>query len=494
MKFYSTRDSKKTEFTSAEVIKKGLADDGGLFVPETIPLFTNDEIQSYCSMSYAELAAAVLEKFLSDYSHDELIEDTKIAYENGTFPTDPCPLYKVDESSYSLELWHGPTCAFKDMALQIMPRLLSRSLVKTGEKRDALVLVATSGDTGKAALEGYCDVDRIKIAVFYPENGVSTMQKLQMATQTGSNVHVSAVEGNFDDIQTGVKKVFSNSDYAAELDSLGYFLSSANSINFGRLAPQIVYYVKSYCDLLNKGAISYGDFINVCVPTGNFGNILAAYITKLMGLPIKKLICASNSNNILTDFLRTGVYDTNRNFRTTMSPSMDILISSNLERLLYFICGADQTAEYMKSLKEDGKYQVSDEIKAEIDKNLVGYYADEYETMTAVREMHDNFNYLIDTHTGVAFSALEQYRNETKDNTVTVVASTANPYKFAHDVHDSIYDDIPLTDLRAFAELERRSKVEPPAQLKDLPSREIRFNGCIAPDDIYNEVLRFINK
>ena len=350
MMFFSTRDSEKKLFKASEIIKQGLASDGGLFVPESIPTVSNEEISALAKMTYPEIAATILSKFLSDYTYDELLEDCTKAYCAQSFPDGAAPLKKVKDDMFSLELWRGPTAAFKDMALQIMPRLLSRALVKTGEKNTALILVATSGDTGKAALEGHKDVDKVKIMVFYPVDGVSKVQKLQMATQTGSNVNVCAIKGNFDDAQTGVKKIFSDNDAKAKFLENSYILSSANSINWGRLAPQIVYYFHAYCELLKAGEITLGEKINVCVPTGNFGNIFAAYLAKQMGLPIDKMVCASNANNVLTDFIKTGTYDRNRQFHLTMSPSMDILISSNLERLLYFTAGTEETASCMKQL------------------------------------------------------------------------------------------------------------------------------------------------
>ncbi|MBQ6893200.1 MAG: threonine synthase, partial [Clostridia bacterium] len=336
MNYSSTRSTNKNEKVSAaQAIKQGLANDGGLFMPESIPQISLSDIETLIDKSYVERAVNVLAKFLTDYTEDELRADCEAAYNENRFVGGAAPIKSVDGKVFSLELWHGPTCAFKDMALQIMPRLLCRALEKTGEKRDAMILVATSGDTGKAALEGYRDVDKIRIKVFYPVDGVSRVQKLQMATQGGNNVDVCAIYGNFDDAQSGVKKIFADADIASELNDKGIFLSSANSINWGRLAPQIVYYVSAYCDMVKMGEIELGDKIDVCVPTGNFGNIFAAYIAKMMGLPIDKFVCASNKNNILTDFLATGTYDRNRKFYTTMSPSMDILISSNLERLLY---------------------------------------------------------------------------------------------------------------------------------------------------------------
>ncbi|MBQ8006004.1 MAG: threonine synthase, partial [Clostridia bacterium] len=321
MKYQSTRDNQKNKFDSAQAIKQGLANDGGLFVPDEIPALTFDDIKMLCPLSYPERAANILSRYLTDYTYEELLQDCKEAYSEKSFVGGAAPVKNIHDNLYSLELWHGPTAAFKDMALQIMPRLLSRALVKTGEERTALILVATSGDTGKAALEGYKDIDRIKIMVFYPTGGVSRVQKLQMATQEGSNVNVCAIKGNFDDAQSNVKKIFADADMAMELDKNGYFFSSANSINWGRLVPQIVYYISAYCDLVNEGKIVVGDRINFCVPTGNFGNIFAAYLAKLMGLPVSRLICASNMNNVLTDFLHSGTYDRNRKFHLTMSPS-----------------------------------------------------------------------------------------------------------------------------------------------------------------------------
>lgn len=494
MKFQSTRDLNKTKYNSAQVIKQGLANDGGLFVPEKIPKISLTDIESFCHLTYPELAATVLGKFLTDYSYNELLCDCKNAYNSDSFPEGACPLVKIDDLTYSLELWHGPTCAFKDMALQIMPRLLSRALVKTGESRTALVLVATSGDTGKAALEGYKDVNQVKISVFYPKDGVSTIQELQMTTQTGTNVNVCAVEGNFDDIQSGVKRIFNDIGVAEKLSENGYFLSSANSINFGRLAPQIVYYIKAYCNLVSHKEIELGEKINVCVPTGNFGNILAAYIAKLMGLPINKLICASNSNNILTDFLNTGKYDRNRDFHLTMSPSMDILISSNLERLIYLVSDAEETAKYMSLLNSCGYYQVSADIKRKIDDNFVGYFADESQTTDTIARYYNIEDYLMDTHTAVAFSALESYRKEHEDSSKTVVASTASPYKFAQSVYNSIYNDNPYDDLDILEELSITTGTKIPKPLYQLDKKSVNFSNVVSADNMFDEVLKFIKK
>lgn len=495
MKFQSTRSDGKIRYSSAQVIKQGLADDGGLFVPEYIPTLSYDEISSFCSLSYPELAATILSKFLTDYSYDELLEDAKNAYTHDGFDCEnACALKKVDENTFALELWHGPTCAFKDMALQIMPRLLSRALTKTNEDRTALVLVATSGDTGKAALEGYKNIDRFKIVVFYPQNGVSVIQKLQMVTQDGNNVDVCAVDGNFDDIQTGVKNIFSDSDIAKELSENGYFFSSANSINFGRLAPQIVYYVHAYCEMLKQEEISLGEAINVCVPTGNFGNILAAYIAKLMGLPINKLICASNSNNILTDFLTTGRYDRNRDFHLTISPSMDILISSNLERLLYMVAGHKKTCEWMKSLNINGYYEVDDGTLSVIKENFAGYYADEDKTRHTINNSFSNLNYLMDTHTAVAFSALSDYRNETNDTTKAIVASTASPYKFAKDVIGALSNNASIDEVDVLEKLSVATDTHIPKPLSNLDKRSINFSCVCTPEEMKEYVLNFIKK
>ena len=494
MNYKSTRDNQSKLYTSAQIIKQGLADDGGLFVPMDIPSLTMNEILDMCADTYPVRAAKILSKYLTDYTYDELLSDCEAAYCESSFPGGAAPVVNTYGNIYSLELWHGPTAAFKDMALQIMPRLLSRSLVKTGEERTALILVATSGDTGKAALEGYKDIDKIKIMVFYPVDGVSRVQKLQMATQSGNNVNVCAIKGNFDDAQTGVKKIFSNPESAEKLNEQGYFFSSANSINWGRLAPQIVYYVSAYCDLIEKGAIKAGDKINVCVPTGNFGNIFAAYLAKLMGLPIGKLICASNTNNILTDFLRTGTYDRNRDFHCTMSPSMDILISSNLERLLYFCAGSDATADYMKKLNTEGKYSVSDEILSKIHENFLGYYSDEKSTSETIKDYYDNHGYLADTHTSVALNCAEQYIKESGDTTPMVVASTASPYKFAVDVYESLTDKRTSDDLEALAALSEYSNTEITYPLRDLDKREVRFTQTIEADNMLDEVYNYINK
>ena len=492
MKFQSTRDLKAEKLSAAQIIKQGLAADGGLFVPESIPTLTFDEIKALCDVDYPTRAAKILGKFLTDYTEEELLADCRAAYAETSFVGGAAPLVALDSTMHSLELWHGPTAAFKDMALQIMPRLLSRALVKTGEERTAVILVATSGDTGKAALEGYKDIDRIKIAVFYPVDGVSRVQKLQMQTQTGDNVYVCAINGNFDDAQTGVKRIFSDAAAASYLNDKGYFFSSANSINWGRLAPQIVYYVSAYCDLLSNGTLKMGEKMNVTVPTGNFGNIFAAYLAKLMGLPIDKLVCASNKNNILTDFLATGTYDRNRAFHLTMSPSMDILISSNLERLLYFAAGAERTAAYMKSLNETGAYTVDADVKAKIDESFYGFFADEEETAKTIRSTMDRYSYLADTHTAVAISAAEQYVEKTGDRKPMVIASTASPYKFAADVYASLYNEKPEDPLAALDDLSAKSGTEIPYPLRGIGERVVRFTDVVPSADMWEAVKRYL--
>lgn len=496
MLYKSTRENGNASYSSAEVIKIGLADDGGLFIPERIPKISTGEINELCGMNYPRRASYILSKFLTDYSADELLTDSTEAYSEESFPGGAAPLVRVGEGDsnlpplYSLELWHGPTAAFKDMALQIMPRLLSRALEKTGEKRTAMILVATSGDTGKAALEGYRDVPKTRITVFYPLDGVSRVQGLQMSTQTGGNVDVCAIRGNFDDAQNGVKQIFSDPDMAKLLDRYGYFFSSANSINWGRLAPQIVYYISAYCDLLESGAIKNGDEINVCVPTGNFGNILAAYIAKLMGLPLGKLICASNSNNVLTDFLSTGTYDRNRHFHVTMSPSMDILISSNLERLLAFTAGSDCTRNYMEQLAATGKYTVSADILKNIKESFVGFYADEKETAAAVRRYFEKYSYLSDTHTAVALACAEKYREVSGDSRIIVAASTASPYKFAGDVYRSLTGRSASGDLEALDELHALTGAAIPRPLYGIGERTIRFSVAVSKEDMKDYVKR----
>ncbi len=490
MKYISTRGT-GTPVSAAQAIKQGLAADGGLFVPESVPTLSAQDLNALCALSYPERAARILSMFLTDYTEEELLADCRAAYSEAAFVGGTAPLVGVHAPIEVMELWHGPTAAFKDMALQIMPRLLSRALAKTGEKRTALILVATSGDTGKAALEGYRDIPQIKMIVFYPVDGVSRVQKLQMATQEGQNLSVCAIRGNFDDAQNGVKEIFGDAAIAEKLNGKGYFLSSANSINWGRLAPQIVYYVSAFCDLINAGKRAVGEPFDVCVPTGNFGNIFAAYLAKRMGLPIRRLICASNANNILTDFLETGVYDRNRRFYLTMSPSMDILISSNLERLLWFVAGPEKTAGYMKQLRETGRYEVGADVLAAIRRDFTGYYADETATAETIRKLWERDGYLSDPHTAVALTAAERYLAQTQSQIPLVVDSTASPYKFANNVYRSIVGKEASGDLEALDELSALTGTGIPYPLAGLSSRPVRFRGVCNRDEMAEQVLSF---
>lgn len=490
--FYTgTRTPSTHTVSAAEAIKEGLSPDGGLYMPMELPVLTLAEIEVLLTKSYAARAAYILGKFLTDYSTEELREDCSGAYSEARFPGGAAPVKRLNDSTYMLELWHGPTAAFKDMALQIMPRLLSRALTKTGETRTALILVATSGDTGKAALEGYRDVPGTKIQVFYPVDGVSQVQKLQMMTQSGDNVSVVAIRGNFDDAQSGVKRIFADDHTKQALDAHQTFLSSANSINWGRLAPQIVYYVSAYCDMVKSGAIQLGELIDVCVPTGNFGNIFAAYLAKRMGLPIDRLICASNKNNVLTDFLSTGVYDRNRAFHTTISPSMDILISSNLERLLYLFFGHERTASCMRSLAETGRYELTPAELAAVQKTFIGYCTDEEDTRRTLRSTWEDEHYLADPHTAVALGAVRQYQRDHGAKRKILVASTASPYKFAFDVYRSLFDETPTDGLTAQTMLAEKTGVDIPAPLADIASRRVRFTDVIDASEMPTEVLRF---
>ncbi len=432
MKYTCTRNS-EIQISASEAIVKGISDDGGLFVPSSFPILSLADIENLIPLDYPERAAKILSLYLDEFSFEELLGYAKRAYNR--FDDDAvCPLVKVEDGLYMLELWHGPTCAFKDMALTILPYLLTASKKKLGIDEQTLVLTATSGDTGKAALEGFKNVGGTHVLVFYPANGVSEMQRMQMVTQKGDNVHVVGIRGNFDDAQNAVKRIFNDEATVAALKAEGIAMSSANSINWGRLAPQIAYYVSAYCDLVDSGEIALGDKINFAVPTGNFGNVLAGYYAYRMGLPIEKLIVASNANNVLTDFFNDGEYDVNRDFYKTMSPSMDILVSSNLERLIFEMFGRDdkKVREVYDSLKKTGRFDIGfDEI--DFDKFVAGW-ADEEDTKNAIATFFDLDDYIMDTHTAVAASVYNDYSCETDDETPTVIVSTANPYKFPVDV------------------------------------------------------------
>ena len=460
-------------------------------MPEEVPVLKDGELSELAKLGYCERAKRIFSKFMTDFSEEELLECAESAY-IGRFESEtPAPIVKLGESVYMLELWHGPTCAFKDMALQILPHFLVKSAEKAGDGKKTVILTATSGDTGKAALEGFCDVDGTEIIVFYPNNGVSKIQQLQMQTQSGKNVCVCAVEGNFDDTQTAVKTIFTDEKIRAKLAEKGKRFSSANSINVGRLLPQVVYYVSAYADLIADGEISDGETVNVTVPTGNFGNILAAYYAKRMGVPFGKLICASNANNVLTDFLSTGRYSVNRDFYMTESPSMDILVSSNLERLLFELCEKDDgyVKAAMKSLREHGEYCVPDEILDRIKELFSAGYTDDKGARNRIKWLFDEYSYLCDTHTAVAVEVYEKYREETGDNTKTIIASTASPYKFPRAVLKAISGKTEPDDFEAAKEIERLSGLSMPKQLKELSEKEPRFTGVCKREEMADFVL-----
>ncbi len=496
MQYNSTRNS-QVNVEAARAITQGISKDGGLFVPECFPTLTVEEIASLVDCSYVDRATYVLKKYLTDFTEAEVAECTAAAYSLERFRHEEiAPLKALSDNAYILELWHGPTCAFKDMALQILPHLMRVSAGKTSDGKEIVILVATSGDTGKAALEGFRDADHTRILVFYPEDGVSPMQKLQMVTQEGANVSVCAIRGNFDDAQTGVKTIFTDAAVAKTLEENGMMFSSANSINWGRLVPQIVYYVSAYCDLIRKGAIQNGEPMNVVVPTGNFGNILAAYYAMRMGLPIAKLICASNRNRVLTDFIATGTYDRNRDFYTTTSPSMDILISSNLERLLYELCDrSDETVrELMNALSSSGSYTVPDAVKAKMSELFVGGCCDDEQTARTIREVFEKHHYLCDTHTAVAVHVYNEYRQTSGDTTPTVIASTANPYKFSDSVLSALRVDTAMMD--EFDKVEALNKATGevvPAPLDGLRGKTPRFNGVCNKEEMQQVVYELLN-
>ena len=495
MLYQSTQD-KNQSVSSAQAIAQGISKDGGLFVPESIPQLSRNELQTMLTKSYQQRAKQIIGKFLTDFSEREISDCVDNAYTEEKFGgANPAPLTPVtfngDELNL-LELWHGPTCAFKDMALQILPHLLTKSLQKVGGGKDAVILVATSGDTGKAALEGFRDVPHTKMIVFYPVNGVSAMQKHQMNTQEGENVYVCAINGNFDDAQTAVKKIFTDPATAAILDENNMMFSSANSINWGRLLPQIVYYVSAYCDMVNSEKIKLGEKINITVPTGNFGNILAAYYAYVMGLPVNKFICASNSNNVLTDFINTGVYDKNREFYTTVSPSMDILVSSNLERLLFAMSGCNdaETKGYMDALKSVGKYEVSDAIKGKIAAMFYGGYADEETTGKTIHDLFEQQHYLCDTHTAVAVAVCDDYIKKTGDKTPVVIASTASPYKFSKAVLTALdRGELPQSEFDMVEQLHELTGVSVPAPLASLRGKTARFSDVTDKKQMQDVVL-----
>ena len=488
MRYRSTRNDNEY-VSSARAIINGIAPDGGLYIPEEIPAFTAGELAAVADCGYKKAALTVLGKYLTDFSAEELSEMVERAYASFDAP-EVAPLRRISEGDYLLELWHGPTSAFKDVALQILPLFITASAKKVGLGRTVHILVATSGDTGKAALEGFRDVEGTKITVFYPADGVSEMQKLQMMTQEGGNVRVCGIRGNFDDAQTGVKRIFADASVAEKLAARGEVLSSANSINWGRLVPQIVYYVNSWAQLKAQGA-PLGDGFNVVVPTGNFGNILAAYYAKMMGVPINKLVCASNKNRVLTDFFATGEYNKNREFFTTESPSMDILISSNLERLLCSLAGgsAEAVRGVMKSLAETGGYRITDEMKRRADELFFAACADDAETERTIGAVFADTGYLLDTHTAVSVKVCGEYRAATGDERPCVVASTASPYKFPAAVLRSIGCDASGEPFALIDRLEAKSGAPVPARIAALKDKAIRFPGVCRPDEMAAVVL-----
>ena len=484
MQFFSTRDQNR-KVTSSQAIAQGLSDEGGLFVPESFPQV---DVKALCGLDYPVLAAAVVREYLTDYDPAFLTEATRSTY-GAAFGGKAGYLAPVEGDTYALELWHGPTCAFKDYALQLMPKLLVEAKKNLGRTEKTLILVATSGDTGKAALDGYHDIPGAEIAVFYPTGGTSEIQRLQMATQEGANVAVYAVRGNFDDAQTGVKKVFGDKAIAAELEKRNIRLSSANSINWGRLVPQIVYYFAAYAQLLKAGKITFGDEVDFCVPTGNFGDILAGYYAKQMGLPVGKLVCASNENNVLTDFLTTGTYTAKREFFRTTSPSMDILVSSNLERLLYHVTESDaEVAALMKSLAQTGSYSVRPETLAAIQETFACGWSSEAEVAQEIRTRYEKDGYLCDTHTAVAFHVAEQKK---RAGVPMVVLSTASPFKFPRSVLEALGHTAPANDFEAMQQLEAATGHTAPASLAALRQKAERFDTVIDPSQIPQVALSY---
>lgn len=490
MNYISTRTAQSEPRTASYVIREGIAPDGGLYVPDALPALDGETLQRLSEADYCGRASHILGLFLTDFTKEELAACASAAYAPERFGPSPAPLSMLGRDAF-LELWHGPTCAFKDMALQMLPHLLTASLRKTGETRTACILVATSGDTGKAALDGFHDVPGTKIMVYYPVDGVSPMQKLQMVTQEGANVEVVAIHGNFDDAQSAVKRIFTDENTRAALDKDGMMLSSANSINWGRLAPQIAYYVSAYCDMVAAGTIAQGDKINVCVPTGNFGNILAAYIAKKMGLPVNKFICASNRNNVLTDFFKKGgEYNRNRDFFTTTSPSMDILISSNLERLLFFASDFNDklVAELMNKLNTEGSYKVAEDVFAKIEAEFDAGCCDDSHAADTINKLWKDENYLCDTHTAVAVRVYEDYRARTGDETPTVIASTASPFKFCRSVIEALGGTLENDDVTQLEVLSQLTGVPAPAPLAALAGKTPRFDRVVDKADILSTV------
>lgn len=492
MQYTSTRDN-SLSVSASQAIAGGISNEGGLFVPERIPAVPRGWLEPFGAMAYPARARFILSHYLTDYTTDELEGACAAAYGDAFENKTPAPLTPLSDGRWMLELWHGPTCAFKDMALQLLPRLMGPAAARALDGRQILILAATSGDTGKAALEGFKDVPGVRIAVFFPDRGVSAMQRLQMVTQQGENVAVYAIEGNFDDAQTGVKQIFADRAVIDRLAQENTVLSSANSINWGRLAPQIVYYFSAYADLIAQGGAAPGDPVNFVVPTGNFGNILAGYYAARMGLPVNRLICASNRNNVLTDFLRRGVYDANRAFFATLSPSMDILISSNLERLLFELAGRDdrQVCRLMEALREERRYEIGAPMRSALQELFWGGCLDDEGCRRQIAQTFFRDGCAADPHTAVALGVCEQYRRETNDMTPAVILSTASPYKFAPAVLAALGDPPPDDEFEALRGLAARTGTRPPAGILRLESAPVRFRGVISPGEMPRNIVSF---
>lgn len=490
--FYNSTRGLGQGMLSSEAILRGIAEDGGLFVPDRIP-DVSGMLKSLRGMDYKALAYFIISRYLTDFEEEELRECIDKAYGEKFDTLKIAPVEKVGDA-YLLELFHGPTLAFKDMALSILPYLLKTAARKRNIQKEIVILTATSGDTGKAALEGFSDVEGTKIIVFFPEEGVSEIQKRQMTTHQGDNTYVIGVKGNFDDAQNGVKSIFNDREFAELLDKNNYMFSSANSINIGRLIPQIVYYFYAYFNIVEKGGINLGEKVNMVVPTGNFGNILAAYYAKEMGLPVNKLICASNDNKVLYDFINTGVYDRTREFITTISPSMDILISSNLERLLYLICGKDplMVRGLMEDLKHKGEYEITPDMKRNL-KDFYGGFAPEDETRKAIGEVYNEYGYIMDTHTAVAYHVYKKYREDTGDNSKTVIASTASPFKFTSSVMTSIDEKYgKLDDFELLDEMAKLMGTKVPKGVKDIKERPLIHKALCGKDEMKVKVSEIL--
>lgn len=495
MEYISTRNNYKN-VESAEAISLGMVPEGGLFVPEKIPELTEQKIIEMKDKNYQELAVWIFKEFLSDFTEKEIRESVSEAYKKENFPADEkTPLIKLKNNTYILELWHGPTAAFKDLALQILPQLLLQSVEKLGIENEIVILVATSGDTGKAALEGFKDLEGVKIIVFYPEDGVSRVQEDQMKTTAGNNTAVVSLKGNFDDCQTAVKNVFADKDFKEKMEHNNYQFSSANSINWGRLLPQIVYYFKAYFESIKKKGIKAGEKINITVPTGNFGNILAGYYAYRMGLPVNKFICASNDNKVLTDFFETGVYDIERDFIKTISPSMDILISSNLERFLFEMTDHDSQKinNWYQELKQNNKFEIDQQTKEKIKNLFTGHYCTESEAKSQIKSTYEEFNYLLDPHTAVAVNSLVKYRQKNHDLKTAVITSTANPYKFSRAVLESLTGEKSGRDeYRIIEELKQLTGVEIHRGLKDLENKESRHDHSSNKDSLKEKITEIL--